>query len=134
MNTKVWAILGGATGAALVHYAFQQRIMAFHEIKIRIKQSDDGRCTSETDDARASKLDLLAWRIVGNTNCLGGGRVELRFAEDTNPLLERRPSGKRKILDLVINGIPRVYKYEVWFVGEEEEYLMEDPKLEIVEI
>lgn len=134
MNTTVWAMLGGATGAALVHFGLQRRLMQLREIKIVIKPTTDGRCRSHTPDAKAAMLDVIAWRVVGDVDCLGEARVELRFSGETSPLTERRPRGKRTILGLVVNGKPNDYKYEVWYVGPDGEYMMEDPKLEIVEI
>jgi len=136
MNNRALALIGGAAGAAVAYLALRLPPPKVHEIKIVVRR-DGHRCKTETrpQHFKASKLDVITWKVVGNLGCLGDGCVELRFEDGTGPLLEPRPSGKSVILDLVIKGQPAVYEYKVWFVGKDgTEYEMEDPKIEIVQI
>lgn len=136
MNNRLLALVGGAAGAAAAYFTLQPRHLRSHDVKIVVRR-EGNRCRTDTHPSifKAHKLDVITWRIVGNEKCLGDGAVELRFVGEKGPLLESRPRGKRLIVDMVVNGEPRVYDYKIWFVGKDgTEYEMEDPKIEIAEI
>ena len=98
------------------------------------------RCTSTTVPYRmfTKRLKSVHWHIEDDDQCLDeGARVELRFKDDDSPLFTKRPrdkkkDGKRRVKEAVrLTARLDVYDYEVWYVSASEEYMMEDPEMQI---
>ncbi len=145
---NILGIVGIAVGAALAYLLVRAATESGDghgigpttkeaEIKVRI---ENGAFVSTTTPAtlKVCERDTTVWHVNEPTGGMGDGAVELRFRNEDSPVTKRRPKdqrqhGRRKIRDSVRENTKRAepYHYEIWYVSPTEQYMMEDPEIQV---
>jgi hypothetical protein len=105
-------------------------------------QARDGQCAATTtvqgiDQGMQGKRNhRVHWQINDPGGCLPDNwEVELRF-DGTVFWFTPNAKGRaeiRKLIQPFARVGPPPYQYKVWAVGDDQEYMMEDPELEIIQ-
>lgn len=100
-----------------------------------------GRCSAHTEhqNLKARREAPIRWHLAGTCQLASGGVVQLRFTvlpSPTAPAAPTQQGNSRVILAWTTRDADatRIHKYTVYadFPGDENDYPMEDPDLEIV--